>query len=282
MSEESTKTAAEAGDAAAGAQKLPTEVELKVRGKNVKVSLEKAVTLAQQAMVQAQNAERLNAERAEWESKATRYKEFEQFTGHLEGHPDAAQAVQLALKDPARFLQLAKGKPKQVVDDDDPYGEQTQPSSNGADEEVLTELRALRQEISGLKAKDTERDAADAAGERAGAIDTEIADYPWLKSPKMASLAKAQIANTLASTPGADLASVTAIVATDFREALEAEKTLQVKTARTKTKLRTERPTRGTPVPGMDKPPTKKDLLTGGLLKPLKQMARNWGFENVD
>ena len=279
MSEESTKTAAEGGDAAAGAQKLPTEVELKVRGKTLKIPLEKALLLAQQGMAHEQKAALLKAERAEFESKASRYKEFEQFTGYITGHPDAGKAVELALQDPAKFLQLANGTQKREVDDDDPYGEQAQPSRNGAEDAVLTELRALRQEISGLKEKDTQRDAADAAGERAGAIDKEISDYPWLKSPKMVVLAKAQIANTMVNKPGSDLASVTAVVATDFREAIEAEKTVQVETARKKVKLRTERPTRGTPVPGMDKPPTKKELLSGGLLKPLFEMARHHGFD---
>lgn len=283
MSEEPTKTEAEGGDSAAGAATLPTEVELKVRGKTLKVPFAKALELAQHGMVQAQNAERLAAERKDFESKAKRYQEFERFAGHLQGHPDAAKAVELALQDPAAVLNGGRRQKRETDEesfddfssrnDDGAHGR-----SSGADDTTRQELLALRQEISDLKTKDTQRDAVEAAGERSGAIDREIADYPWLKSPKMVALAKAQIAQTLAATPGSDLASVTAVVATDFREAIEAEKTQQVETARQKTQLRTERPARKTPIPGFKKPPTKEDLAGGKLLGPLKDMARSFGL----
>ena len=283
MSDESTKTAADGGDAAAGTQELPTEVTLKVRGKSLPMTLEKALTLAQQGLVQQQNAEHLAAERKAFEDKATRYAEFEKFTGHLNGHPDAAQAVALALQDPQSVLSGGT-KPKretreEPIDDfSDRDGDDASGRQNGADEGLRNELLALKQTIARLEAKDTQRDTADAEGVQSTAIDREIADYPWLKAPKMAALAKMQIANALAAKPGNDLASVTAIVASDFKEAFADEATERAETARRKTHLRTERPARGTPIPGMKKPPTKEDLMSGKLMEPLKAMARSFGM----
>jgi hypothetical protein len=277
MSEESTKAAGGDADAGAGTQTLPTEVELKVRGKTLTVPLEKALILAQQGMVQQQNAERLAVEKAAFEAKATRYAEYERFTGHLEGHPDVAKAVELAINDPQRVLNPSPQRQKQEVDDD-LYGEEKQTRDNGADQATRNDILALRQEIAALKEKESVRDAAESAGARSGTIDREISDYPWLKAPKMAALAKAQIASTLAANPEAGLAQVTAEVAGQFREAFEAEQTAKVETARNKSRLRTEKPTRGTPIPGMKKAPTKEDLAGGKLLAPLKQMARDWGY----
>lgn len=278
MSEESTKAAGEDADADAGTKALPTEVELKVRGKTLTVPLEKALILAQQGMVQQQNAERLAAKEAAFEVKASRYAEYEKFTGHLEGHPDVAKAVELAINDPQRVLSASQSRQRQDGEDD-LYGDDTQTSNNGADQATRNDILTLRQEIAALKEKDAGRDAADAAGARSGTIDREISDYPWLKAPKMAALAKAQIASQLAANPDAGLAQVTADVAGQFREAFEAEQTAKVETARTKSRLRTEKPARGTPIPGMKKLPTKEDLKSGALLAPLKQMARDWGYK---
>lgn len=279
MSDEPTKkSAGEGAEAGEAGAELPTEVELKVRGKSLKLPLEKAVTLAQQGLVQQQNAERLAAERRDFEGKAQRYAEFQKFTGHLEANPQAAQAVAQALRDPAGILAaLARRQDRDDVDDDD-LDDDGAGRPSGADKALRTELSALRQEIVDLKAADSRRDAVDAAGAQSKVIDREISDYPWLKAPKMAALAKAQIAQALAASPGSDIASVTAVVASDFREAFEAEATERATTARQKTQLRTERPARGTPIPGMSKAPTKEDLASGKLLGPLKEMARSFGL----
>ena len=96
MSETPTETggANESSDPAAGAGTLPELVELQVRGKQVQVPREKALTWASIGANQDRKEQELKAREAQLQENAERYAEFQRFTGHLEGDPAAAKAVQ--------------------------------------------------------------------------------------------------------------------------------------------------------------------------------------------
>lgn len=255
----------------------PTEIEIKVRGKKQMVPLDKVVTWAQQGLNQEGTAKQLQAERAALEGDGERYREYQKYREYMEAHPTTARAVQAAIRNPDSVLnpQVAAS-----ADLDDPEAGLlgTPRASTAPSPEVTQELAALHSKIAELVDANQSRSDLDAENLARSAIESEANSYPWLKSDKVAPLAQDRIKSIMRADPRASLAAVTASVAGEFQELIQAEQTTRIEKANQRKQLRVEKPARWTPELSMKTPPTKKDLANGNLLKLTKEAARAFGL----
>ncbi len=274
---EDTQVAGDASQTDTKKTTPPAEVEIKVRGKKQMVPLDKVVTWAQQGLNQESTAKQLQAERAALEGDGARYREYQAYRDYMEAHPTTARAVQAAIRNPDSVLnpQVAAS-----ADTDDPDADLLgTPRSTGAlPPEVTQELQSLHSKIAELVDANQSRSDLEAENLARSAIESEANSYPWLKSDKVAPLAQDRIKNIMKADPRSSLAAVTASVASEFQDLIQAEQTIRIEKANDRKQLRVEKPARWTPELSMKTPPTKKDLQDGNLLKLTKEAARAFGL----
>lgn len=248
----------------------PKTIDIVDRGKTLTMTLDKVKTLAQQGLGQERKARELDAQRQALQSDTAEYEDYKKLRAHLNANPETARAIDIALKNPASVLQ-----PQQRGDD---LGDLDGIADPDPAPRSTVELDELKRQVADLKQANQARDQDDLVTRQRSRIADEVGEYPWLKGSKVTTMAQQQIAQAMAADPHADLASVTAVVAGDFKAMLEESQTAKAQNSKLRQPLRTEPTNRGTPLVKVDKPITKEDLNNGRVSRLVKEAAKAWGL----
>lgn len=200
--------------------------------------------------------------------KLSRWDEFSQF---LQRNPTAAQAIERIYAGQVDPNQVVN--PKAGTGDED--GDATQ-APTGSDHLVLQELRALKDKLSTIEARDQQRDKLTAQQLRDQAVDAAIkADHVLAARPALHDMAKREIVSQMEAN-GMDVDAAVLLASNQIQQGLSDAATTQRDQLAEQQNLRTLSPRVGTPPTREDMPELDPKDSTKQRMAKTKVAAKAW------
>ncbi len=255
-------TSAPAGQASsAAATSAPANLTLDRHGKKIEVPVEQAKALAQKGLDYETKMAELSQQRQALQAEAARLEDYQELRAKLNSNPELKRAFLATLKDPQMVLRALDGTGAAATDG----GQPAAAGDNGQFAQVMDKISRVEQQIEA-------RDARDNAAAIQAAIQGELVKYPWLKGADggvsgLGALAQRSVIAHLHANRGDSIAAAVAVVADEYRVAMENDAAAKLERQKQTDRLQTGGLVGGIPIPTMTEKPTKKSFEDGSLHK---------------
>lgn len=248
-------------------------------GKELEMAPERVSKLAGEALEIERRSKDLERREAALKGDAEGYAGYEKLQELVNTNPTYRKAMAAAFDDPDGVIRALNGQGAPQSD-----GQAGSVFESDDDSEVDRASVALRQEIESLKSQlgsiqktQAQNVAERAAQEQSSLIDGELTSgQPWM-SDEVKALAKTQVVTQMSADPNQPLSHVVAVIANQFKSALQSEKQRALELSGRNKSLLTQRPQGGTPVISTDEKLSKKDWKSGKLREKVFEAARHFG-----
>lgn len=246
---------------------VPKTVTVLRRGRKVDLPYSKVVEMASKGFELSERAQQMEERERALRTNESSYEQFKQLQTALRANPKLATALDLATKDPDRFLSGGASS-EDPFDDDDEGG--ARPKVTPAVQRELTELRQRLEELSGRERQRSAETSRDRLERR---IDKSLGEHPWLQGRRRAQAEKLVLAE-LMSGGGGDVDEVVGMVAAEIREADNEEAQRRLNQDDERKQLRTSRPELA--IPGLTPKERlgKEDLKNGNIASQAAEALR--------